>query len=392
MKRILYLTFYFEPDLCAGSFRNTPLIKELAEQSKGKATIDVLTTLPNRYSSFEASASQFEKGDNYNVTRIAIPQHQSGMKDQVLSFKEYYSKVRKNIRRKKYDLVVASSSRLFTAYLGYSIAKKQRIPLYLDIRDIFYDTLEDVLQAGLIKKLALPVIKKIEKRTFGYAKHINLISGGFKPYFAAYTQADYSYYPNGVDDVFIDANLEINNAEGISNPIKTIVYAGNLGEGQGLHKIVPQAAKLLEGKFKFLIIGDGGAKQKLLDEIQVLGVKNVEFRPPVKRNELIDIYRKADFLFAHLNNYKAFEKVLPSKLFELATFSQPLIAGVGGFAADFVKNNIENVILFDPCNVQQFVEKLLVYDYTRYRREEFTEKFRRETVNRDMAKSIMKYL
>src|SRR5690606_7616559 len=121
--------------------------------------------LPNRYSSFEVEAPQFEQRDNYTVTRIAIPQHKSGMKDQILSFKEYYSKVKQAVKGKKYDLVVASSSRLFTAYLGYSVAKKIGVPLYLDIRDIFYDTLEDVLQGGLVKKSALPVIKYIEKKT-----------------------------------------------------------------------------------------------------------------------------------------------------------------------------------------------------------------------------------
>lgn len=391
-KKILYLSFYFEPDLCAGSFRNTPLVKELAEQAKGKASIDVITTLPNRYSSFQADAPRFEQRDNYTVARIAIPAHQSGMKDQVFSFKEYYSEVKKIIRGKKYDLVVASSSRLFTAYLGYTIAKQQGAPLYLDIRDIFYDTLEDVLQDGIVKTLALPVIKQVEKRTFRYASHINLISGGFKPYFANYDQAEYSYYPNGIDDVFIDANSCDLPLPASPNTVRTIVYAGNLGEGQGLHKIVPQAAKQLEGLYKFVIIGDGGAKQKLVDEIARVGVTNVELRSPVKRSELIAIYKEADYLFAHLNNYKAFEKVLPSKLFELATFPQPVIAGVGGFAAEFVRNNIDNAILFEPCNVKQLVDSLLSYEYTQFKRTAFIEKFTREAVNRDMAGSILQYI
>src|SRR5690606_28248012 len=149
----------------------------------------------------------------------------------------------------------------FTAYLGYAIAKQQGVPLYLDIRDIFYDTLEDVLQDGIIKTLALPIIKQVEKRTFRYAKHINLISGGFKPYFAKYDQAEYSYYPNGIDDVFIDANSCDLPLPASPNTVRTIVYAGNLGEGQGLHKIVPQAAKQLEGLYKFVIIGDGGDRK-----------------------------------------------------------------------------------------------------------------------------------
>jgi hypothetical protein len=90
MKRILYLTFYFEPDLCAGSFRNSPLVKELAKQVQGQAIIDVVTTLPNRYSSFKAEAQEFEERDNYNVYRVLIPKHQSGMKDQILSFKAFF--------------------------------------------------------------------------------------------------------------------------------------------------------------------------------------------------------------------------------------------------------------------------------------------------------------
>lgn len=387
MKKILYLTFYFEPDLCAGSFRNSPLVKELAKQTEGKAEIDVFTTLPNRYSSFSAEAPEVEKRGNYTIRRVAIPKHRSGMKDQMFSFKKYYSDVKKMVRGKKYDLVVASSSRLFTAYLGYSLAKKMKAPLYLDIRDIFYDTMEDVLQSKLMKAGALPVIKQIERRTFNYASHINLISAGFKPYFADYDKASYSYFPNGIDDIFIEASKRefVPKADG---RVKTIVYAGNIGEGQGLHRIVPQAAKELGEGYKFVIIGDGGAKPKLIEEIERLGVSNVEMKLPVKRDELIEAYHNADFLFAHLNDYDAFKKVLPSKLFELASFPQPVIAGVGGFAANFVKNNIENSILFEPCNVTQFVSQMKKYEYQSFIRTNFINQFGRAEVNHEMAKGM----
>ena len=42
--KILFLTFYFEPDLCAGSFRNTPLFRELLRQMNEKDWIHVITT------------------------------------------------------------------------------------------------------------------------------------------------------------------------------------------------------------------------------------------------------------------------------------------------------------------------------------------------------------
>ena len=87
MKRIVYLTFYFQPDLCAGSFRNSPLAIELANQAKNKdILIEVYTTLPNRYSTFDVDAPDYEEQNNLKIHRIKLPPHKSGMIDQVFSF------------------------------------------------------------------------------------------------------------------------------------------------------------------------------------------------------------------------------------------------------------------------------------------------------------------
>lgn len=389
MKKILYLSFYFEPDLCAGSFRNSPLVWELGQQTKGRAEIDVITTFPNRYESFKMKASGKEVKDNVTVHRIQLPAHKSGMQDQIRSFKEYYSKVLAITKGKEYDLVIASSSRLFTAYLGYKIASKNKTPLYLDIRDIFYDTMEDVLKSKLIKTFALPVIKQIEKKTFSYATHINLISQGFKSYFDQYNKANYSYFTNGIDQLFINNNAPSNFED--TYP-KKIVYAGNLGEGQGLDKIIPDAAKMLGKQYEFTIIGDGGIKQRLIDKVNELKLTNVKFSNPIKRNELIKVYEECDYTFVHLNDYEAFKKVLPSKIFELACFPQPMIAGVGGYANSFVDEHVENKILFNPCDVDDFVTQLKNFEYKRFKREMFINKFKRSTINKNMVASMLEYI
>jgi glycosyltransferase involved in cell wall biosynthesis len=173
---------------------------------------------------------------------------------------------------------------------------------------------------------------------------------------------------------------------------KMIVYAGNIGEGQGLEKIVPLSAKLLGEKYKFLIIGDGGTKQKLKEEIFKQEVNNVELRDPVNRKELKKIYQNADFLFLHLNNYKAFEKVLPSKIFELAAYDKPIIAGVSGYAYQFIKQNIPNVILFDPCSVDYFINQIKNYQYKTEIRSDFIDHFKRSNINKNMVQSIVKLL
>lgn len=391
MKRIVYLSFYFRPDLCAGSFRNSPLALELAKQAKD-VLIDVYTTLPNRYSTFDADAPEFEEFNNLRIHRISLPPHKSGMLDQVFSFLKYYNEVLRLNKGKKADLVFASSSRLFTAFLGYRIARKTKIPLYLDIRDIFVDTMNDVFKSQILKTVVLPVLIFIESITFNYAKHINLISGGFKEYFQKYKKSTLSFYSNGIDNEFlIENNIALNKNSGSAK--KVIVYAGNIGEGQGLHKIVPQTAKLLGNRFEFLIIGDGGAKRLLQKEIEEAGINNVILKNPINRKELQNVYSSADYLFLHLNDYPAFRKVLPSKIFELATFKKPILAGVSGFSAQFIIDEINNSFVFNPCDSKALANHLLnPEENLNIDRSDFTQKFKRSIINKKMATSILNYI
>jgi len=390
--RILYLTFYFEPDLCAGSFRNSTLAKSLSTELGNDDCIDIVTTFPNRYKTYKVTAPYYEEKENIRIHRVKVPKHKSGFLDQIFSFKAFYDGAKKITKGKEYDLIFASSSRLFTAYLGYKIAHKLQKPLYLDIRDIFVDTMEDVLKNPVIKLSTIPVIKQIEKKVFNYATHINLISGGFSYYFKKFKCTSFSNFSNGIDDEFLNI-LASESLNYNTNAQKTIVYAGNIGEGQGLDKIVPQAAKNLGNKYKFIIVGDGGIKQKLENEI----IKNelqecVELRNPVGRKDLIDIYNQADFLFIHLNNHKAFEKVLPSKVFEYAAFNKPIIAGVAGYAYRFILENVSNVILFSPCDANSFIKQINNYEYKTIERVDFINKFKRSKINKDMAQSIISIL
>lgn len=389
MKKILYLSFYFEPDLCAGSFRNSPLARELAKQMSGTAIVDVITTVPHRYSSFSAEAQQDEHDGNLRIRRIILPSHKSGFTDQIKAFYHYYREVRKKIKYTEYDLVFASSSRLFTAYLGYTIAAKRKIPLYLDIRDIFTDTLNDVISNSIVKMVLLPVLRKIEATVFNYAIHINLISAGFKSYFSKYTKPRYSYYTNGIDKEFI----QYSTSEDLLavSPI-IITYAGNIGEGQGLHKIIPQAARLLGNTYQFKVIGDGGARKVLEEAIAQEKVKNVSIEKPVKRAELLEIYKRSHYLFMHLNDYAAFEKVLPSKVFELGAFPRPVIAGVNGYARSFIEQYVSNALLVEPANASELVDKIRNYTYRIENRDGFIHSFNRKQINAEMAASIGSYL
>jgi len=392
MKRIVYLTFYFKPDLCAGSFRNSPLAFELSQKANLKnAFIDLYTTTPNRYNSFRSQALRYEQVGNLRIHRISLPSHNSGMVDQIISFSKYFWTVLKMNKGKKSDLVFASSSRLFTAFLGYILSKKSNSALILDIRDIFVDTMIDVLKQSFFKKLIIFVLKKIEQKVFNHATHINLISEGFKEYFSNFTCTSFSYFSNGIDEEFLKSNNSLIKTK--NKDSKLIIYAGNIGEGQGLHKIVPQAAKALGKKFIFLIYGDGGEKNKLQNVIDDLNVKNVILKAPVSRLELKNIYNTADYLFLHLNDYSAFRKVLPSKIFELAAYPKIILAGVSGYSSNFIKKEVADSFVFNPCDINSLVSYLKQNKYmNQIDRKKFKKKFRRSSINKKISNEILKFL
>jgi glycosyltransferase involved in cell wall biosynthesis len=348
--RIGVLTFYYPPDLCAGSFRAGALIDALRELAPSGTHIEVITTLPNRYQTFARESPELETSPGLTVRRIALPSHRSDMRGQSRAFMHNARGVRAAIDAGQYDLIFATSSRLMTAALGAWAARRKRVPLYLDIRDIFVDTIGDLLP-GPVAFLARPPLNWLERWTMRGARRINLVSRGFEGYFRSrYPRASLSWYTNGVDDEFIAA------APSASRPLASsgealILYAGNLGEGQGMHHVLPSLARALRGRARFIVIGDGGRRDALEQALKEAGTDNVTLRAPVSRERLLDEYQHADVLFLHLGAQAAFEKVLPSKLFEYAALGKPVLAGVAGFAAQFIREEISNAAVFPPGDV-----------------------------------------
>ena len=381
--KILYLSFYFEPDLCAGSFRNSPLARILASKLSKEHTVEVLTTMPNRYRSYSKQALGFEKSGNLTINRIQISSHNNGFKDQIASFWTYFNQVKKIVKNRSYDLVFASSSRLFTAYLGSVISKKKDIPLYLDIRDIFSENIQEVVHP-VIRYPLTTALKNIENQVFSQANHINLVSGGFREYFRKYDRATFSLFTNGIDEEFAELMPSDVSYE---KPPFIITYAGNIGEGQGMHTIIPKAAKILGPKYVFQIIGDGGCRDKL--ESATMGLDNVEIISPVDRVRLKQFYENTHFLFLHLNSYVAFKSVLPSKIFEYAATRKPVFAGVEGYAASFISEYLPDVALFDPNDVDGFVQQIRSYSYSQLERNGFIKEFNRENIMDNMSDSIL---
>lgn len=388
--KILLLSFYYPPDLCAGSFRAAALVEALRQVGGGTATIDVMTTRPNRYASHAAThAADVEKVPGLTIRRFDLPPHQSGIADQMRAYRSYANGVWRATRGKKWDVVVATSSRLMTAALGAEVAKRAKARFYLDLRDLFTDTASGLFGA-MPMRVALPALRWLERRTLKVADRVNVVSPGFVPYLTQVAQRhDCRVFTNGIDEVFLSEDFCKPEA-GPSVP-RLIVYAGNIGDGQGLHRILPEAARAMAGLAHFRLIGDGGRRAELEESLAAAGTTNVTLLPPVPRESLFEHYREADALFLHLNHHAAFQKVLPSKIFEYAATGKPIVAGVAGCAARFLQDEVSGTSLFAPCDTTGMVEAVasLADMPGRFDRSSFRAKFARRRIMKAMAEDIL---
>lgn len=343
--------------------------------------------MPNRYASYNIDAPEYEEDGNLRVHRIPLPDHASGMVDQSKAFLVFARKTLRIARRNDYDMVYASSSRLMTAVLGSWVSRRKKIPLYLDIRDIFVDTINDVLPGKLTRSL-IPVFSMLERFAIQRAKVVNLVSGGFYSYFKQrYPNQKYVCYTNGIDNDFL--NVVPGPVQESSADIVTLLYAGNIGEGQGLHRIVPHLASELGDGYFIKIIGDGGRRRELEEAIKTAGVNNVSLAPPVPRDTLLQEYAQSDILFMHLNDYDAFKKVLPSKVFEYGAMGKPILAGVSGYAAQFISDEVSNAVVFSPCDAKGAVAALQTLQLKTVMRDSFVDKFSRAHIMDQMADDVI---
>ena len=391
--KIIFFTFYYPPDLSAGSFRAVALAKELAKKLASNDELHIITTHPNRYAGHKVTANDIELDGKITIHRIVVPGHRSGMLSQSRSFCVYAISAYKLCKKINPSFIIGTTSRLMTGVLTGVSAYKIGCRYFIDLRDIFSESISDLFSRKnkMLGSVSKKIFSFLEDKLLSGAIGVNVVSEGFPEYFQeeGIDTSNWSFYPNGVDQEFTKIN---NKKDIVLKQFKTILYAGNIGSGQGLEVILPDVAKKLGKNYQFLVVGDGGMKASLEGGIKRKNIDNVEILSPVKREKLIDFYQNADILFLHLNNIPAFRRVLPSKIFEYTASGKYIVAGLSGYSAKFLKNNSPYATVFDPGNVNQCVQLIKKAESLKIDKEKidfFIKEYNREKIMQKMAAHIL---
>jgi len=102
---------------------------------------------------------------------------------------------------------------------------------------------------------------------------------------------------------------------GLGADRKIVLYAGSMGNKQGLEMVLETARALQndDPEILFLLVGEGSAKEGLVQQTSALGLRNVVFKPPQPPEDLPALLTLADI---HLVVQKkgVAEAFMPSKL------------------------------------------------------------------------------
>lgn len=244
------------------------------------------------------------------------------------------------------DIIVVSSPTLLSALSAQLLASITRVPLVLDVRDLWPAAVEalGVVQGAWV----LAPFRLLESLLYRWASKIVVVTEGFRDVLRArgIPAQKLEVIPNGVDVVQLGPRQRSRQlAESLGVQDRFIVaYVGTVGRSQGL-RIVPEAARLLlsDRRILFLVVGDGAEREPLRAEAGRLA--NVRFVPGVERAQVTAMYDLADVLLVSMRDVPLFRSFIPSKIFEYFAAGRPVIAAVAGETADIMRRSGAGIVV-----------------------------------------------
>jgi glycosyltransferase involved in cell wall biosynthesis len=277
----------------------------------------------------------------------------------MLSYSIRAYKVAKRLNIEKPDIIIGSSVHLFAVFTAYLLSKKYKTPFIMEVRDLWPQTLIDmgvpkwhpfVILLGILEKF---LYKKADKiivllpKANEYIENLGIPSGKIV------------WIPNGVDLERFNFDIDNNDLRRDKKGF-IITYTGAIGKINNLDILLEAAEILKEGysEIKFLLVGDGPEKERLVMIIGKKNLNNIEFNKAVPKREMAKIIYKSDALILLLRNSSLYRYGISlNKLFDYLASGKPII-----FSSNSINNPVEEAragITVPPDNPQELANAII---------------------------------
>ena len=238
------------------------------------------------------------------------------------------------------DVVVATSPQFFAAVAGCGLAMVRRRPFVLELSDLWPDSI--VAVGAMRRNLALRVLEKVELFLYRRAVRIVALTSSFKKNLVrrGIEESKIQVAINGVDQSrYAPRPRDCEFARNWNLPASDFVvgYIGTHGMAHALTNVLDAAGLLQDHGIRFLFVGPGAEREKLIAEAERRRLRNVTFVPAQPKETMPSVWSVCDVALVHLKNTPLFETVIPSKIFEAMAMGKPvLLASPDGEASRIV--------------------------------------------------------
>lgn len=294
---------------------------------------------------------------------IYVPARPNGVRRllHLLSFAITSAPFALTARRWRPDVVILVAPTLFAVPATLAGARLAGCPVWLHVQDFEVGAAKST--GILTGAIALRLASCWEKWCLGRCDRVSTISG---PMLGSLSNKGVAktrqvLFPNWADIALVSPagnGGEFRRELGLSSEQKVALYAGNMGEKQGL-ELVLEGAHCLSHDSDVVVVmaGNGAARRRL--EAQSRGMRNVKWLPVQPNERLNDLLNLAD---VHLLPQRAdvADMVMPSKLTNMLASGRPVVATAAkGMAIHDILAGSDAGVVVDPGDVNGLVAAVI---------------------------------
>ena len=259
----------------------------------------------------------------------------------IMPFAMIFNLKRSCVTVNEFDGVITYAPSIFLGLVAKKIKRYSKCKNYLIIRDIFPQWAVDV---GVIRRNGAPYyfFKLVEKYLYSTANIIGVQTPANLPYFRKETLDDVTtveVLQNWLSKQECNENyssIVINDTK--LNGRSIFVYAGNMGDAQGLDIFIDLAERVSNNNsIGFLFVGRGRAVKQLKADVEKKSLNNILFYDEINSNEIPALYEQCSFGIISLDRRHKTHNI-PGKFLSYLNSGLPILAVVNK------NNDMEGII------------------------------------------------
>ena len=336
--RILLLSQYFAPEVGATQSRMQAFAEHLAARGHEVTVICEFPNHPHGVIPAEYAGRIYEddRSNPYRVLRVWVKANAE--KTQRTRMQFYLSYMAMAVAMApiagRADVVLATTPPLFTGAAGLALARLNRAPFVLDVRDLWPSAAVSLDQ--IPSKAAIRASEKLERMLYRQATAVTAVTQPFCDHIDAIRghKPRTVLLPNGTLELFFD-DADPGDARellGARDGVGLVTFAGTLGIAQALPSVL-DAARLSGDDIQWAFVGDGPSRELLLRGAEKRQLRNVRFHPQVPLEDVPQLLAASDVLLVTLAAHPTFTDFVPSKLIDFMAAGKPVLLAAAGESA-----------------------------------------------------------